>query len=173
MSIGGISAGGHISCVIQHMARDAGVPLKLCMPSVPGVTDAGTYRSYHDSPYASFRELRLAPILPWGRIQWFGRHTIPREKEAETRALWPDFWLAPIRAPNWSGLCDTFIRTAEIDPLRDEGEAYGMKLVAGGSKVTIKRYLGCPHTFMAMTFLGQKHQYDDDAIAALRAAHGL
>jgi len=155
------------------MARDAGVPLKLCMPSVPGVTDAGTYRSYHDSPYASFRELRLAPILPWGRIQWFGRHTIPREKEAETRALWPDFWLAPIRAPNWSGLCDTFIRTAEIDPLRDEGEAYGMKLVAGGSKVTIKRYLGCPHTFMAMTFLGQKHQYDDDAIAALRAAHGL
>jgi len=155
------------------MARDAGIPLRLCMPSVPAVTDAGTYESPADSPYASFREMRQAPILPWARIQWFGRHTIPREAEAETRAALPDFWLAPIRSTNWAGLCDTFVRTAEIDPLRDEGEAYALKLVAGGAKVTVKRYLGCPHTFMAMMFLKQKEAYDADAIAALRAAHGI
>jgi len=29
ISIGGISAGGQLSCVLQHLARDAGIPLKL------------------------------------------------------------------------------------------------------------------------------------------------
>lgn len=86
--------------------------------------------------------------------------------------MWPDWWLAPIRATNWEGLCDTFIRTAECDPLRDEGEAYGMKLAEGGNKVTMKRYLGAPHTFMYLTAMKQKEVYDLDAIEALRLAHG-
>ncbi|KAL2193258.1 Alpha/Beta hydrolase protein, partial [Corynascus similis CBS 632.67] len=38
VSIGGISAGGHICLVLQHMARDAGIPLKLCMASVTPAT---------------------------------------------------------------------------------------------------------------------------------------
>jgi acetyl esterase/lipase len=97
---------------------------------------------------------------------------MPQDKLPELRAMWPDWWFAPIRAPDWKGLCDTFIRTAECDPLRDEGEAYGMKLVAGGNKVTIKRYLGCPHTFMYLPCMKQKGAYDQDAVDALRVAHG-
>jgi acetyl esterase/lipase len=156
------------------MARDAGIPLRLCMLAVPGVTDAGSYAFYTDSPHASFHEFYKAPILPWARIQWFGKHCFPSPARlAEVRAMWPDFWLAPIRAPNWAGLCPTFIRTAELDPLRDEGEAYGLKLVAAGNKVTTRRYLGVPHTFMSMRFLKQKEDYDADAISALKQAHGL
>jgi acetyl esterase/lipase len=97
---------------------------------------------------------------------------MPHDKLPELRAMWPDWWLAPVRAPDWKGLCDTFIRTAECDPLRDEGEAYGMRLVAGGNKVTIKRYLGCPHTFMYLHCMKQKGVYDQDAVEALRVAHG-
>lgn len=155
------------------MARDAGIALKLCMASVPSATEALGYRSYTDSPFPSFHEFHAAPTLPWARIKYFGSFCMPPEKLLDLRRRWPDWWLSPLRAPNWSNLCDTLIRTAEIDPLRDEGEAYAMKLVEGGNKVTIKRYLGCPHTFMYIDALKQKHEYDRDAVAALRTAHGL
>ncbi|KAK3317132.1 Alpha/Beta hydrolase protein [Cercophora scortea] len=173
ISIGGISAGGHVSLVLQHIARDSGIPLRLCMASVPPSTDVLSYKSYTDSPFSSFHKFSHGPILPWKRIQYFGNICMPQESLPELRAMWPDWWLAPIRAPNWTGLCDSFIRTAEIDPLRDEAEAYGAKLVAGGNKVTVKRYLGCPHIFMHIQVMKQKGEYDVDAIIALKAAHGL
>jgi len=34
--------------------------------------------------------------------------------------------------------------------LRDEGEAYGRKLVKAGNEVTMKRFGGVPHPFMHM-----------------------
>ncbi|KAK0615170.1 Alpha/Beta hydrolase protein [Bombardia bombarda] len=173
VSVGGISAGGQISIILQHMARDAGIPLKLCMASVPCTTEGLSYRYYTQSPYPSFHEFHRGPVLPWKRINYFGSYAMPPEKLPELRALWPAWWLAPLTAPNFRGLCDTFIRTAECDPLRDEGEAYGMKLVAGGNKVTIKRYLGSVHTFMYLGFMKQKQEYDRDAVEALRVAHGL
>ncbi len=155
------------------MARDAGIPLRLCLASVPVTSDTLSYSFYTDSPFPSFHEFVRAPILPWTRIQYFGKHCLPEEQRDTLRIMWPDFWFSPLRATNWSGLCDTFIRIAEIDPLRDEGEAYGMRLVAGGNKVTMKRYLGCPHTFMYMDFMKQKSVYDEDAIVVLKQAHGL
>lgn len=173
VSIGGISAGAQIALVLQHLARDAGMPLKLCMPSVAPTTEAFFYKFYTESPFPSFHEFYRGPILPWARIQWFGKHCIPPDKAAELTRTWPDWWFAPLKAPNWSGLCDTYLRTAECDVLRDEGEAYGMKLVAGGNTVTFKRYLGSPHTFMYLPCMKQKHVFDQDAVAALKAAHGL
>jgi acetyl esterase/lipase len=173
LSIGGISAGAHISLILQHLARDAGIPLKLCLASVTPATDALTYTYYTDSPFPSFHEFHRGPVLPWARIKFFGQACMPRDTLPSLRQQWPDWWFAPLRAANWTGLCDTFIRTAEADPLRDEGEAYALKLVAGGNRVTIKRYLGCPHTFMYLDCMSKKHEYDRDAVDALRAAHGL
>jgi acetyl esterase/lipase len=173
VSIGGVSAGGHISIVLQHMARDAGIPLKLCMPSVCPSTDGLSYKYYTDSPFPSFHEFHRGPVLPWERIKFFGRMCMPQEQIPELRGRWPDWWFAPLRAPNFAGLCDAFVRTAEADPLRDEGEAYAMKLVAGGNRVTLKRYLGCPHTFMYIDAMRKKHEYDRDAIDALKTAHSL
>ncbi|KAK4142752.1 Alpha/Beta hydrolase protein [Dichotomopilus funicola] len=173
ISIGGVSAGGHISLVLQHMARDADVPLKLCMASVTPATKGLSYRYYTESPFSSFHEFYRGPVLPWARIKYFGCFCMPPEKLPELQKMWPGWWFEPLDAPNWSNLCDTFIRTAEVDPLRDEGEAYGMKLVAGGNKVTIKRYLGCPHTFMYISSMKRKQEYDRDAVEALRVAHGL
>ena len=143
------------------------------MSSVTPAAEGFLYKFYTESPFPSFHEFYRSPILPWARIQWFGKHCMPKDKLEELQAMWPDWWFSPLKARNWTGLCDTYIRTAECDVLRDEGEAYGMKLVAGGNKVTFKRYLGAPHTFMYLNVMKQKHVYDEDSIAALKAAHGL
>ncbi|CAJ2501286.1 Uu.00g041390.m01.CDS01 [Anthostomella pinea] len=172
VSIGGISAGGHISIILQHLARDGGIPLKLCLATVPPSTAGLQYEDYTESPFPSFSEFAHGPILPWKRIHFFGKHCFPRDKLEEYRNAWPNWWFAPLDADNWSGLCPTFIRTAECDPLRDEGEAYGLQLVSGGTKVCFKRYLGCPHLFMYFDWFAVKKQYDLDSIAALREAHG-
>ncbi|KAI1335988.1 alpha/beta-hydrolase [Xylariaceae sp. FL0016] len=172
ISIGGISAGAHISIVLQHIARDEGIPLKLCMATVPPSTAGLQYDTVTESPFESFHEFANGPILPWTRIHFFGKQCFPREKIDQLRAMWPQWWASPIDAQDWSGLCPTFIRTGECDPLRDEGEAYGQKLVASGTKVAFKRYIGCPHLFMFFTWFSKKQEYDQDSIEALKHAHG-
>lgn len=85
--------------------------------------------------------------------------------------MWPEWWFEPLNAPNWEGLCPAFIRTGECDPLRDEGEAYGRKLIEAGVQTTFKRYRGSVHTFMYFQGTKRKMEYDADAIAALKEAH--
>ncbi|KAH9897456.1 Alpha/Beta hydrolase protein [Xylariomycetidae sp. FL2044] len=173
ISIGGISAGGHICLVLQHLARDAGIPLKLCMATVPPSTEGLQYRHHSESPFLSFHEFYNGPILPWARLKFFGDHCFPADKRAEILGMWPSWWFAPLKAENWRGLCPTLIRTAACDPLRDEGEAYGVKLVQGGNTVTMKRYLGCPHLFMFFPWFEKKKEYDAESIVALKLAHGV
>lgn len=45
------------------------------------------------------------------------------------------------------GLPPTLIQTAQNDILRDEGEAYGRKLLEAGVKATTVRYNGVIHDF--------------------------
>ncbi|KAJ4415055.1 hypothetical protein N0V82_007571 [Gnomoniopsis sp. IMI 355080] len=173
ISFGGISAGGTISLILHHMARDAGIPIKLVMASVPGSDTCLSYEFYTDSPRRSFHEFYRGPVLPWASIKWFGKLSQPSEKQEELKAMWPDWYFTPFKARNFKDLCPVFIRTGECDPLRDEGEAYGRKLVEEGVQVTVKRYIGAVHTFMFMKEFHRKREYDADAIAALKAAHGI
>lgn len=55
-----------------------------------------------------------------------------------------------LRSNDLSGLPPATIINAEIDPLRDEGEAYGEKLKAVGVEVTHKLYPGVAHAFFGM-----------------------
>jgi acetyl esterase/lipase len=55
--------------------------------------------------------------------------------------------ISPMLAKDFSNLADALVFTAELDPLRDEGEAYAEKLKAAGTQVELIRVLGAPHTF--------------------------
>jgi acetyl esterase len=47
------------------------------------------------------------------------------------------------------------IITAENDVLRDEGEAYGRKLMQAGVEVVATRYIGTIHDFMTLDAMSQ------------------
>ncbi|KAJ5958218.1 uncharacterized protein N7479_005368 [Penicillium vulpinum] len=174
VSIGGISAGAHLACVLQHRARDANIALKLLIAAVPPLADHDQYEKPTDSPWPSFSEFSHIPMLNWERMSFFKQQAFPTEKLANIRHMYPAWWISPLRAPNFANLCDTFIATAECDILRDEGEAYGKKLIEAGNRVTFRRYLKVPHSFMYMTsVLPQAEQYQEDVFNALRVGHGL
>ncbi|EPE03833.1 alpha beta-hydrolase [Ophiostoma piceae UAMH 11346] len=192
LSIGGVSAGGYISTVLHQRARDEGIPLRLVMPTVPATSGSLFYDFYTDSPFSSFHEFVRTPILSWARIQSFAGMVVDsvtdeqagvdrsdaaaasrKKKIAFLKKTWPTEWVAPLSNTNFKDLAPVFVRTAELDLLRDEGEAYAMAVVKAGGTATLKRYPGTLHTFMFLDFGVQKHAYDVDSIVALRQAHGL
>lgn len=148
VSVGGVSAGGAIALAMAHLARDVGITLKLVVAGTPVIDDITGYDTPADSPFESVRENECAPTLNWMRLKWFDKlkWSTGSEKAREDAG-----WFANLfNAPSSKDLPKTVIFTAGADPLRDEGEAYGHKLVEHGVEVTIKRYCGVPHPFMHM-----------------------
>jgi acetyl esterase/lipase len=172
ISVGGISAGGQIAAVVQQLARDAGIPLKFAFLGVPVTASHAHYEKASDSEFPSFTENEFAPCLNWARIMFYRESSQMGEVDEEKeRGALPEFYSSPI-AGNLSGICPTFIGTASADPLRDEGELYGQKLIAAGVKTTVRRYMGVPHPFMHMP-IGKAEVYTHDLCEALRSAHGV
>ena len=59
-------------------------------------------------------------------------------------------YFAPLRERDFSNQPKTLILTAEYDPLRDEGEAYGKRLANAGNKVEIHRIKDALHGYFAL-----------------------
>ena len=64
--------------------------------------------------------------------------------------------------------------TAEFDPLRDEGEAYGRRLRDAGVPTTMRRWDGQIHGSQSMSKLmpAEAKEYQEMVSAALRGAYG-
>ena len=76
-----------------------------------------------------------------------------------------------MNAESLAGQPPALVITAEFDPLRDEGEAYGRRLQEAGVDTTISRYDGMIHGFFGMVGIMDKSgQVMEEATAALRAA---
>ncbi len=77
-------------------------------------------------------------------------------------------------APNFSNLAPALIFTAELDPLRDEGEAYGKKLRDAGNKVELIQVKGVPHIFNQNDdILEGGKMYNREVIRALGEVFGI
>jgi acetyl esterase/lipase len=114
--------------------------LKLVLLTTPILTYFAGYKAPKDSPHKSFSEFSKGAMLNWERLKYFASNMFGTEEEKKRiveEIEW--FWLEPLGAESFAGLCDTFIATAECDPVRDEGALYGMKAIAAGVAVTVKR----------------------------------
>ena len=158
VSIGGDSAGGNLSAVVALMARDrSGPPLRHQLLVYP-VIDARC-----DTP--SYVENRDGYFLTDPLMRYFWNHYL------RTPADGGDMLASPIRATSLAGLPPATVITAEFDPLRDEGEAYGAHLQQAGVSTTVTRYNGVVHGFFGMTTVfDQAGPALDQAAAAIRAA---
>ncbi|KAL0933972.1 alpha beta hydrolase fold protein [Colletotrichum truncatum] len=179
VSFGGLSAGGQMSAVLAHFARDEGISIKLHLMIVPATDMRYCCRKIkqlneHNCPYESARMLHDLPWGPLGREQWFLKYWLGDDDDTQERHL-NNWILTPVLAPNFDNLPPAHIVTAEFDLERDEGEFYGELLGKAGNKVTMKRYAGVPHAFAHYNHphrgLQKSFEFIDDTTHLLRTIH--
>lgn len=151
----GDSAGGNLAAVVSLMARDQGkaFPAKQILFYPATDSDHGP-----DSPYPSVHENGESYVLTNRRIHDF-IDLYRRDAHDMT-----DPYFAPIHAEDMSHQPDTLIITAEFDPLRDEGVAYGKRLQAAGNRVDVHCIEDALHGFLSNRLLfskpvAQSYQY--------------
>ncbi len=134
IAIGGESAGANLAAVLaRKLAKRQGVrpmlqllvhPLvdfRFIAPSIAAVAAPGL----HPDSMAMMRSAYL---------------------QGDANILDPD--ASPALAQDLTGLPSAIVLTVEIDPLRDEGEAYALQLAAAGVEATLVRIPGLVHGFM-------------------------
>ncbi|KAL6251570.1 hypothetical protein RBB50_001779 [Rhinocladiella similis] len=176
-TFGGESSGATIALILNHLLRDNGVGnrLKGVVAGTPTISDVKKYATPDMSPWPSMREAENAPLLNWEKLKWFDtfkwmslssqNSTKPKEQKRDMS------WFADaMNAPDFTNLAPlTYLATAEVDPLRDEAEAYAKKVEEAGNKVVMRRFKGVPHHFMHMDrLLTQGHDYVQDVIQHVR-----
>ena len=142
ITLAGDSAGGNLAAALSLLARDRGefMPKRqiLIYPCVNSDFSEST-------PYRSVIENGTDYLLTRKNMQDY----VNMYKDSEADLQNPYF--APIQAKDFSNQPKTLIVTAEFDPLRDEGEAYGEKLREAGNEVDVHRISDALHGFFALS----------------------
>jgi acetyl esterase len=141
LALAGLSAGAALA---------AGVALRSARGQAPGVHALALLCPVTDCDFdrPSYQEHAQAPILTTDDLRWFWSMYIP---DAPARTD-PD--AAVLRAgagdKGLGGLPSTTVVVAGVDPLRDEGIAFGTALRAAGVDAETVVVPGVPHGFMAI-----------------------
>lgn len=141
ITVMGDSAGGNLAAVVCMMARDRGdfLPRRQIL-IYPAVNNCYT----EESPYLSVKENGEGYLLTSAKMEDY-LNLYQRDKKDRENP-----YFAPILAKDFRNLPKTLILTAQMDPLRDEGEKFGKKLSDAGNDVTIHRISGALHGYFAL-----------------------
>ena len=125
-----------MAAVVALMAKDRGRPNIRCQMLLWPVTNA----AFDTASYDEFAE---GYFVTRNMMKWFwdSYTTDPRERQ--------DVYASPLQAVNerLRGVAPAIIQTAEMDVLRDEGEAYAQKLDRAGVDVVCTRHNGLIHDY--------------------------
>lgn len=139
----GDSAGGNLAAAVSLAARDRGEFL----PARQILLYPSTYNNHSESsPFPSVKENGTDYLLTSKRVCDY----MELYKSSDADLQNPYF--APLLAADFSRQPKTLIITAQYDPLRDEGEAYGQKLREGKNVAEIHRISNAMHGFFSLPF---------------------
>ncbi|HEV2609867.1 MAG TPA: alpha/beta hydrolase [Noviherbaspirillum sp.] len=128
----GVEAGGNLAAVSALMARDRGGPAVaaqlLIMPMLDAALTSCSMRSADGTSSAGMGAARAADACAAGY-----RDYLPRAADR----VHP--YASPLQSSRMKGLPPTLILSADDDPLRDEAEQYGAKLITAGVKTLVRR----------------------------------
>lgn len=157
IAIGGDSAGGNLAASVCLMARDRHIPLPcmqtLLYPALDRRMDSRWMRTHAKTPMWNAR---------LNRRMW--KTYLPDNAAPHIQ------YASPIEAPSLAGLPNTYLETAELDPLRDEGIAYAEALRIAGVHVQLVQVSGAFHGFDLMKNSSLVKQCMNDRIEALMQA---
>lgn len=157
ITIMGDSAGGNLAAALCLLCKEKGefMPQRQIL-IYPAVNNDYT----ENSPYPSVQENGTDYLLTAGKIDNYLNLYQESPKDRENP------YFAPILARDLTDLPKTLILTAEFDPLRDEGEDYGRRLMDAGNEVEIHRIMDALHGFFA---LGIKHLHVQESFDYINA----
>jgi acetyl esterase len=158
VAVVGESAGGNMAVALSMMAQDKGMQMPIHQVLVyPVATTAMDSESY--------RQHAQAAPLNAAMMKWFFDHTLSKEED------WKNHQINLLGAKSLAGLPPATIITADIDPLRSDGELLAKKFEADGVKVDYRNYEGVTHEFFGMgAVVGTAQEAVDFAAANLKAA---
>jgi acetyl esterase len=135
IAVGGDSAGGNLAAIV---AQQRPVPLVFQLLIYPATDMTRSFPSHTENA--------AGPVLTAEAMEWFIGHYMPPGADMTDPLASPHF------APDalLRGAPPALVVTAEHDPLRDEGEAYGRRLIDNGVPASIVRYQGMYHGFFNM-----------------------
>ena len=145
LALVGNSVGGNMVAAVALQAKNNHTPAIRYDVMLWPVTDA----SFSTASYGQFAD---GYFLTKNMMKWFwDSYTLSEQDRNNILA-------SPLRATSaqLQGLPPTLIQTAELDVLRDEGEAFGRKLDAAGVPVTVTRYNGMIHDYGLLNALSQE-----------------
>ncbi|PIA68374.1 alpha/beta hydrolase [Pseudomonas sediminis] len=144
LAVAGNSVGGNMAAVVALKAKEAGTPKLRFQLLLWPVTDA----SFNNASYNQFAE---GHFLTRAMMEWFwDNYTTDPKQRNEIHA-------SPLRASleQLKGLPPALVQTAEMDVLRDEGEAYARRLGAAGVAVSAVRYNGMIHDYGLLNVIAE------------------
>jgi acetyl esterase len=142
IGVGGDSAGGNLAAVVSLLAKAGGGAMPaMQLLFYPPTDSAG------DLP--SRKLFAEGFLLTKGDMDAFERHYLPPGTDAT------DPRVSILLAPDLRGLPPAYVATAGFDPLRDEAEAYALRMREAGVRVALRRHPGLIHSFVNLTALSR------------------
>ena len=131
VAIGGDSAGASLALAAALTAPQSAAALVLIYPMIDATCHLPSHAEFRAGPGTSSEDIRLGYTL------W-----LPPGADAR------DPRISPLFSPSFAGLPPTFLLTAGIDPLRDEGVRLAARLIESEVPLTHTHYPRHLHGFL-------------------------
>lgn len=159
VALSGVSAGACIAAAVTLVNRDrARHRLRFQVLEVPVVDLTGAHLDLR-ATWA----LGIPSLLVLRELRSIARTYLPAGADARESLA------SPLRAPSHAGLPPALILTAQYDPLRPQGDAYGAALRAAGVEASVVQYRGVTHDIPLFGgVLLAARQWEGQVVTALR-----